>query len=59
MDTQKQKKQSPKEFDLVYCPSCRGSGEGMYDGSTCPDCFGQGEFLVEVEFDDEDGEEDE
>lgn len=26
-----------------YCPSCSGSGEGMYDGSTCHRCGGSGE----------------
>lgn len=26
------------------CPTCNGSGEGMYDGSTCRDCGGIGEL---------------
>lgn len=25
------------------CPTCSGSGEGMYDGSTCSRCGGKGE----------------
>ena len=27
-----------------YCPECRGSGEGMWDGSTCRVCGGSGEL---------------
>lgn len=23
------------------CPTCNGSGEGMYDGTTCPTCHGR------------------
>ncbi len=26
-----------------YCPTCNGSGEGMYDGSRCSNCGGSGE----------------
>lgn len=31
------------EPELGYCPSCSGSGEGMFDGSTCHRCGGCGE----------------
>mgnify|MGYP003349243312 CR=1 FL=1 len=27
-----------------YCPECRGSGEGMWNGSTCRVCGGSGEL---------------
>ena len=27
----------------TICPTCNGSGEGMYDGSICPSCHGTGE----------------
>ena len=40
----------------VICPTCNGSGEGMYDGTRCPDCKGKGTILIEVdepEIDDE------
>ena len=30
--------------EYVYCPECRGSGEGMWDGSTCRVCGGSGEL---------------
>ena len=29
--------------DIGICPTCNGSGEGMFDGSTCSDCGGWGE----------------
>jgi DnaJ-class molecular chaperone len=33
------------EYDDDYvCPTCRGSGEGMYDGSTCYKCKGTGGY---------------
>lgn len=28
---------------IGICPTCNGSGEGMFDGSTCRDCGGIGE----------------
>ena len=28
--------------DDNICPSCNGSGEGMYDGTTCRSCKGRG-----------------
>lgn len=28
--------------DPPTCPSCSGSGEGMYDGTTCSTCHGKG-----------------
>jgi DnaJ-class molecular chaperone len=27
-----------------YCPTCNGSGEGMWDGSSCVVCRGSGEL---------------
>jgi len=35
-----------------YCPTCNGSGEGMYDGSTCPTCGGCGQVIDQNEQDD-------
>lgn len=34
------------EDEPDICPTCNGSGEGTYDGSTCPSCKGQGEILT-------------
>ena len=34
---------SDDDGELSICPTCNGSGEGMYDGSTCRDCGGIGE----------------
>ncbi len=31
------------DYDVGICPTCNGSGEGMFDGSTCRDCGGMGE----------------
>ena len=28
--------------DELYCGTCNGSGEGMYDGSRCDQCRGTG-----------------
>jgi hypothetical protein len=33
-----------EEYETSACPSCSGSGEGMYDGSTCHSCGGRGEI---------------
>lgn len=33
-------KDDPLEEDI--CPSCNGSGEGMYDGTKCSSCRGKG-----------------
>ena len=30
--------------DDYICPSCNGSGEGMYDGSRCYKCKGTGGY---------------
>ena len=35
---------SDDDGELSICPTCNGSGEGMYDGSTCRDCGGIGEL---------------
>jgi DnaJ-class molecular chaperone len=32
------------EYEDYVCPTCRGSGEGMYDGSTCYKCKGTGGY---------------
>jgi len=32
---------APEEDD-GYCPTCAGTGEGQYDGSSCSDCKGRG-----------------
>jgi len=29
-----------------YCPVCKGSGEGSYNGSICSNCKGEGEVLI-------------
>ena len=31
------------DYEVSICPTCNGSGEGMFDGSTCRDCGGMGE----------------
>ena len=33
------------------CPTCRGCGEGMYDGTSCSTCKGKGVLKPEVEWD--------
>ena len=41
------------EYDDDYvCPSCCGSGEGMYDGSTCYKCKGTGGWPKQYRDDD-------
>ena len=42
-DDAEEDKHEPDEDDIGICPTCNGSGEGMYDGSTCSDCGGWGE----------------
>ena len=47
----------PREWqgDFELCMTCRGSGEGMYDGSTCPACKGMGEVpLLPEDYDPDD-----
>lgn len=31
--------------DSDYCYTCRGTGEGMYDGASCSTCKGRGYIL--------------
>ncbi len=33
-----------RSTETDICPSCNGSGEGLYDGSTCQQCRGSGEI---------------
>lgn len=33
-----------EDDDDYICPSCNGSGEGMYDGSNCYKCKGTGGY---------------
>ena len=33
----------PEEDEEGICPSCSGSGEGMFDGTRCLTCCGRGE----------------
>ena len=33
------------EDEPMTCDTCRGSGEGMVDGSRCRDCRGTGEVI--------------
>jgi len=33
----------------IYCPTCNGSGEGMYDGSKCSTCGGSGEVACDCD----------
>ena len=37
------------EFDDT-CPTCSGSGEGKYDGSTCSRCHGRGVLPGETDY---------
>jgi len=41
-----------EDDDDYVCPTCRGSGEGMYDGAACRKCHGTGVEPVEKEDDD-------
>ena len=40
------------------CPTCMGSGEGMWDGSRCRNCNGTGVVWVEVNDEQAEGEDD-
>ena len=40
----------------VICPTCNGSGEGMYDGTTCHVCKGHGTILVDEDEQENDDE---
>ena len=40
------------EYEDYVCPSCRGSGEGTYDGSTCYKCKGTGGYPKQYKDDD-------
>ena len=42
------------ETEYLTCPTCNGSGEGMYDGTRCHACKGSGAERVESEPDDQD-----
>lgn len=33
-------------FTIEICPTCSGSGEGLYDGSRCFECKGKGEITI-------------
>ncbi len=35
--------EAEEDSDEGYCPTCSGSGEGMYEGSHCSSCDGSGE----------------
>lgn len=43
---------SPEYEDLI-CPCCRGSGEGMYEGTDCRSCEGSGVEYVLIEEEEE------
>lgn len=34
----------PRYDEDSICPTCSGSGEGMYDGTTCRSCKGKGVY---------------
>lgn len=38
-----QEVEADEEGDPGICPTCSGSGEGRYEGSTCYACKGKGE----------------
>jgi len=40
------------EDEEEYCPSCSGTGEGLFDGSRCSTCGGSGEVRGESDYDD-------
>lgn len=45
-DDAEEDKHEPEDADdseLSICPTCNGSGEGMFDGAICSDCRGRGE----------------
>lgn len=44
-DAEEDKHEAAAETDYEpgICPTCNGSGEGMFDGTTCSDCRGWGE----------------
>ena len=51
-DSPEDKVEAAADFDPYFtdtddepgiCPTCSGSGEGMYDGAICSDCHGWGE----------------
>ena len=51
-DSPEDKVEAAADFDPYFtdtddepgiCPTCNGSGEGMFDGATCSDCRGRGE----------------
>jgi hypothetical protein len=33
-------------YTVEICPSCSGSGEGLYDGSRCSNCKGKGNEII-------------
>lgn len=45
---------SSNETEYLTCPTCNGSGEGMYDGTRCHACKGSGTERVESDPDDQD-----
>ena len=52
-------KPSAVEGEMGICPSCNGSGEGMYDGSRCDTCGGSGEVFEAFPLENLDDESDE
>jgi len=40
------------DYEDGYCPTCAGSGEGMYDGTRCSACKGSGQIKYIEELDD-------
>lgn len=38
-----------EEAEDVLCPTCNGSGEGMWDGSVCRNCKGTGVQMADFE----------
>lgn len=37
-----------RELNIDVCPTCNGSGEGMYDGTICSSCKGGGEVGKQI-----------
>jgi DnaJ-class molecular chaperone len=37
----------PTHKQVMICPTCNGSGEGLQEGLICRDCKGMGSFEIE------------